>query len=90
MVLSGENCGLPTQHGLLYTAVCNFSISKNCCNKFVILLQLCHRSLYSYMNVRIYGLPYSLLVKNMVFSIKVKEISLLKFLKFEFVTYHFQ
>ena len=47
-------------------------------------------SLYLYMQVRIYGLPYSLWVKSMVFSNKVKESSLLKFLKFQFVTYNFQ
>ena len=47
-------------------------------------------SLYLYMQVRIYGLRHSLWVKNMVFSNKVKENSLLKFLKFQFITYHFQ
>ena len=43
MFLSSENCGLPRPHGLPYTLVYNFSNSKTCCNKFVILLQLYHR-----------------------------------------------
>ena len=82
MFLSGENCGLPRPHGLQYILVYNFSTLKPIAINLLFLHSYVTGSLYLYMQVRIYGLRHSLWVKNMVFSNKVKENSLLKFLKF--------
>ena len=87
MFLSGENCGLPRPHGLPYTLVYNFSNSKTCCNKYVIPSQRCHR-IFIYAGENSWVFLF-LVGEKHGFLKQSEKNSLLKFLKFQFVTYHF-